>query len=92
VKEENRILQKSSSLDQSACEMLSVDAKSFRTALYHSYPVLSRKLESLGSSIPPKTHSEMYCFKKRREVIETCRVVVAREGVEPPTPAFSVWR
>jgi hypothetical protein len=51
--------------------MLSVDAKSFRAALYHSYPVLSRKLESLGSSIPPKTHSEVYCFKKGQEAIET---------------------
>jgi hypothetical protein len=28
-------------------------------------------------------------MRKRREVTETLEVVVARDGVEPPTPAFS---
>jgi hypothetical protein len=35
---------------------------------------------------------QMWSIKKEREVIECAVVMVAREGIEPPTPAFSGLR
>ncbi len=71
--------------------MLVADAKPFWSALYHSLTLTDREDYEYRRGSIYKNISAMYRIKDEGKLLKV-NDVVARDGVEPPTPAFSGLR